>query len=185
MKKIKWICTITTVLMLCLTMLPYPAGAANSGTLLVVVDSSKETYGPELREDVSTQIKKQLQGIVKEQPESKDAANLVLAERSELQKLAEMSGMAKILIVEILPIKTDFSELLFYKALQSEATLRVRLYDAAKNQYLLTEETSGKAANKTYIPYTSVGKKPTVLKAVRQAAADAAKKIALSEEAKK
>lgn len=74
------------------------------------------------------------------------------------------------LVVEILLAKSDVDEVLFYKAIKSEATMKVRLYDAERKQYILNEAVSGVSANKTYIPYTDVGKKHSVLAAVSKAA---------------
>lgn len=160
------------------------------GIFLIVTDSSKEAYGTQLKAAVFSQIRKQLHSPVNQASESKnqntnnETNKINWAEADELLELANRSGSNQILVVEILPIKSDFSDILFYKAIKSEATLRICLYDAAKRQYILTAEVAGTGINKTYIPYTSVGKKPTVWEAVHRAATAAAEKINQNEEAR-
>ncbi|WP_371380793.1 hypothetical protein [Sporomusa aerivorans] len=153
------------------------------GIFLIVTDSSKEAYGPQLKNEVFLQIRYQLKGSVNKESEirNENAGNALneinWAGTAELLELANRFGANQVLEVEILPIKSDFSDILFYKAIKSEATLRIRLYDAVKRRYILTEEVAGIGVNKTYIPYTSVGKKQTVWEAVRKAAKAAAQKI--------
>ncbi len=156
--------------------------------LLIVTDSSKEAYGTQLKNEVFSQLRNQLNVSVNQENEFKNQnTNKVTnkinwAETTELLELANRSGSNQIVVVEILPIKSDFSDILFYKAIKSEATLRIRLYDAIKGQYILTDEVAGTGINKTYIPYTSVGKKQTVWEAVCKATKAAAEKINQSEE---
>ncbi|MGL5513532.1 MAG: hypothetical protein ACRDBM_09925 [Sporomusa sp.] len=139
--------------------------------LVIVVDKSKESYG--IQNEVFSQIKKQLKAGVSSESElltkSNDYGDIAKTEKSQLLELADKTGSNQVLIVEILPIKSDFTEIVFYKALKAESTLRVRLYDARGKQYVLTEEASGVETNKTFIPYTSVGKKRAALKAVHKA----------------
>jgi len=92
-------------------------------------------------------------------------------------ELAGKTGANRVLVVEILPTKSNFREVLFYKAIESEATIKVRLYDAVKKQYVLTEEVTSTGTNKTIIPYTFVGKKVTVLEAVHKAVVIVVQKI--------
>lgn len=47
----------------------------------------------------------------------------------------------------------------FFKTIKSEPTLRIHLYDARRNQYMLTEEVSSTGTNKTFFAYTTVGKR--------------------------
>lgn len=155
--------------------------------LLIVTESSKEPYGTQLKNEVFSQLRNQLNGSVNQESEIKsqntnnETNEINWAETTELLELANRSGSNQIVVVEILPIKSDFSDILFYKAIKSEATLRIRLYDAVKRQYILKDEVVGIGINKTYIPYTSVGKKQTVWEAVRKAAKAAAEKINQSE----
>ena len=157
---------------------------------LIVMDGSKEAYGTQLKAEVFSQLRNQLNGSVHQESEienqntNNETDKINWTEAADLLELADRFGSNRIVVVEILPIKSDFSDILFYKAIKSEATLRIRLYDAVKRQYILTEEVAGTGINKTYIPYTSVGKKPTVWEAVRKAAKAAAEKINQSEEAR-
>jgi hypothetical protein len=156
---------------------------SNDITLLVVVDKSKESYGIQLKSEVYSQLEKQikvatikeneLQAIIK----GNGLADIAEAEKPELLELAAKTGANMVLVVEILPTKSDFNEILFYQAIKSEATIKVRLYDAVKNQYVLTEEVAGTGTNKTMIPYTFVGKKVTVLEAVHKAVVIVAQKV--------
>lgn len=156
--------------------------------LLIVTDSSREAYGPQLTNEVIAQLQKQLNGSVKHysirNTTNNEAGKMNWAQETELTELANRSGFGQIAVIDILPIKSDFKDYLFYKAIKSEVILRICLYDAAKKQYLLTEEAVGTGVNKTYIPYTSVGKKPAVWEAVRNAARAAAEKIKQSGDAR-
>ena len=151
--------------------------------LLIVTDSSKEAYSTQLKNEVFSQLRNQLNSSVNQESEinnqntNNETNKINWAETTELLELANRSGSNQIVVVEILPIKSDFSDILFYKAIKSEATLRIRLYDAVKRQYILTDEVVEIGINKTYIPYTSVGKKQTVWEAVRKATKAAAEKI--------
>jgi hypothetical protein len=138
---------------------------SDKGILLSVVDSSKETYGAELKNKVYTQLSSQLKCSVLEENDE-----IVSAEQPQLLELANKEGAKQVLVVEILPAKTDGDEIIFYKAIKAEATLKVRLYDSERKQYILNEAVSGVYTNKTYIPYTDVGKKHSVLAAVSKAA---------------
>lgn len=155
----------------------------NKGTFLYVVDKSKESYGAQLRSDVYAQLEKQLKiEIVKESElqgllASIDLENISKAEQPELLEIVTKAGVNRLIVVEILPTKSEFTQVLFYQAIKSEATLKVRFYDAVKRQYLLNEEEVSTNINKTMIPYTFVGKKSTVLKAVHKAAMISAERI--------
>lgn len=156
-------------------------GGADQGILLVIVDQSKETYGTEMKNQVYNQLKSQVKGFINEgnalNDSSSDNDAIAKAEQPELLQLANDKGAKQVLLVEILPTKSDFSDIIFYKAIKSEATLRVRLYDATTKQYRLNETVSGIDTNKTYIPYTGVGKKVTVLEAVHKATDIVAQKV--------
>jgi len=156
---------------------------SNVVTLLVVVDKSKESYGNQLKSEVYSQLGKQLKGAVIKANELQDVMidnsfdNISEAEKPELLALAVKTGVNRVLVVEILPTKSDFKDIICYKAITSEATIKVRLYDAVKKQYELAEEVASTNTNKTIIPYTSVGKKVTVLKAVHKAVVIVAQKV--------
>lgn len=153
------------------------------GILLLVADKSKETYGSQLKNDVYTQLERQLKvPVIKERElqgmtKSDGLEDMSKAEQPELLELAVKNGANLVLVVEILPTKSDFREILFYQAIKSEATLKVRLYDAVKKQYVLAEEIASTGSNTTMIPYTFVGKKITVLETVHKAADIVAQKI--------
>ncbi len=152
-------------------------------TALVVVDKSKESYGIELKNEVYTYLEKELKVVVTKENElqnimkSNGFAEIGKAEKPELSDLAAKTGANLVLVVEILPTKSDITQIMFYQAIKSEATLKVRLYDATKQQYVLAEEIGSTDNNKTYIPYTFVGKKVTVVEAVRKAAVIVAQKV--------
>jgi hypothetical protein len=156
---------------------------SDENTLLLVVDKSKESYGSQLKNDVYTQLETQLKvPLIKERElqnimKSDSLEDMSKAEQPELLELAGKTGANLVLVVEILPTKSDFKEILFYQAIKSEATFKVRLYDPIKKQYVLAEEVASTATNKTMIPSTFVGKKITVLEAVHKAAAIVAQKI--------
>lgn len=159
-----------------------PPSPSTNDMLLIVIDNSKEPYGSELQNEVTARLKKRFMNIACEASElsgntSKDSGEWFKAEQPALAELAQKTGAAQVLLVEILPTKSDFSDLFLYKSIQSVATLKIRLYDAGKQQYIMHEEIAGTGTNKTFIPYTSVGKKVTVLEAVRQAADIAARKV--------
>jgi len=155
----------------------------NEVTFLVVVDKSKESYGNQLKGEVYSQLEKQLKVAIIKENELQDVMtgnsfdNIGEAEKPELLELAVKTGANRVLVVEILPTKSDFKDIICYKAITSEATIKVRLYDAVKKQYVLTEEVASTNTNKTIIPYTSVGKKVTVLEAVRKAVIIVAQKV--------
>lgn len=151
--------------------------------LLVVADESRETYGIQLKNEVYTQLEKQLKIAICKDSESQDKitnysfGEISKAEKPDLFALAAKTGVNKVLVVEILPTKSDFSEILFYQSIKSEATIKVRLYDAVKQQYVLTEEIRSTGLNKTIIPYTFVGKKVTVVEAVQKATTIVAQRV--------
>ncbi|MCC5464737.1 hypothetical protein [Pelosinus baikalensis] len=155
---------------------------SNQEVLLLIVDQSKETYGTQLQSEVFTQLKKQLKAAVMKESElinqsSHEIDKIAKVEQPELLELAKKTGADQVLVVEILPVKSDFSDIVFYKAIRSDATLRIRLYDVARKQYVLSEDVAGTDTNKTFIPYTSVGKKVTVLEAIHKATDMAAQKV--------
>lgn len=143
--------------------------------LLVVVDKSKEAYGIQLKNQVYDQLEKQLKFSIvpknklQEIDKDNDLEKITEAEKPELSDLAAKNSVNRLLVVEILPTKSDFSEILFYQAIKSEATIKVRLYDAVEKQYILTAEIGSTDTNTTIIPYTFVGRKVTVLEAVHKA----------------
>jgi len=155
---------------------------SNQEVLLLIVDKSKETYGTQLQNEVFTQLKKQLKAAVMKESEllnqsGHEIDKIAKAEQPELLELAKKTGADQVLVVEIWPVKSDFSDIVFYKAIRSDATLRIRLYDMARKQYVLSEDVAGTDTNKTFIPYTSVGKKVTVLEAIHKATDMAAQKV--------
>lgn len=156
---------------------------SDSGILLFVIDKSKEPYGIQLQNEILTQLKKQLKVAVTEESKlqngskSNGSDKIAKAEQPELLELANQTSSNQVLVVEILPVKSDLNEFLFYKSLKSEVTLRIRLFDAGKKQYMLHEEVSSTGTNKTFLPYTSVGKKVTVLEAVHKVTDIVAQKV--------
>lgn len=138
---------------------------SDKGILLAVVDHSKESYGTELKNKVYTQLNSQLKCSTLEENDQ-----IVTAEQPQLLDIVQNAGAKQVLVVEILPAKSDVSEILFYRGIKSEATLKVRLYDAEKKQYILNEAISCAYNNQTFIPFTDVGKKHSVLAAVSKAA---------------
>ena len=156
---------------------------SNDSTLLLVVDKSKESYGSQLKNDLCTQFKKQLnvmvlkENDVRDRIKNDDLEKISQLEQPELLELATKSGVRFVIVAEILPTKSDFREILFYQAIKSEATLKVRLYDAVKKQYVLIEEVASTGTNTTMLPYTFVGKKKTVLEAVHKATIIAVQKV--------
>jgi hypothetical protein len=145
----------------------------------VVVDSSHEKYGGELKKDVILKLDKQMPGceIGSNDLKATTLEQLQLGDRQYLSTLAKDLGTNSILTVEILPVKSDYSDLLYYKNIKTVATLRVRLYNAVTKQYTLTEDVIGRGSNTTYLPYTSIGKKPPVKEAVRKATDAGSQKI--------
>lgn len=156
---------------------------SNDQALLFVIDKSKESYGGQLRNDVYTQLEAQLHVIVlkesdvKERIKNDDCKEISQWEQPELLDLASKMGVKFVLVVEILPAKSDFKEILFYQAIKSEATLKVRLYDATQKRYVMVEEMASTGINKTMFPYTFVGKKKTVLEAVHKTANIVAERV--------
>jgi hypothetical protein len=155
----------------------------NDNALLLVIDKSKESYGSQLQNDVYTQLEKQLHVIVLKESDVKDrikndnCKEISQLEQPELLELASKAGVKFVLVVEIMPTKSDFKEILFYQAIKSEATLKVRLYDAIKKRYVLVEEMASTGINKTMFPYTFVGKKKTVLEAVHRTTSIVVEKV--------
>lgn len=188
MKKIQYCFSTLLVVMICVGLIAVctaneSKSVCDKGMLLVVVDKSKESYGDQLRNEVYTQLKSQLKCSLLEESglqnsmSSHEYDEISKAEQSQLLELANKKGTNQVLVVEILPTKSEFNDSIFYKAIKSEATLRVRLYDRATKQYIENEEVVGIGTNKTYIPYTGVGKKVTVLEAVHQATDLVAQKV--------
>jgi len=177
------LCAITMMIVCFGSTLVCLANDNKDVTALVVVDKSKESYGIELKNNVYTQLEKELKVVVAKENElqyimkSNAFAEMERAEKPELSDLAAKTGAKFILVVEILPTKSDMTQILFYQAIKSEATLKVRLYDATKKQYVLAEEIGSTGSNKTYIPYTFVGKKVTVMEAVRKAVVIVVQKV--------
>lgn len=132
--------------------------------LLVIDDLSQETYGAELTALVYKQLQGSIPGLLI--AEDVAAANL---EQADLRAMAIQKNAKQILFVEILPTKSDFKDIIFYKQLRSQATLQIRLYDRESQKYLMRETVIGIDQNTTWIPYTGVGKKVTVQKAVQNA----------------
>jgi len=105
--------------------------------LLFVVDNSKESY--DLQNEVFSQLNSQLKDAASEGSELQNKSDdlgftdISRAEQPELLKLANETDSNQILIIEILPVKTDFDQILFYNAIKAEATLKIRLYDAERN----------------------------------------------------
>ncbi len=138
---------------------------AEQQVLLVVEDLSQEAYGAELKDLIYKQLQGQIEGLVLAQ--GVEVENL---EQSDLQILAKQNNARQVLLVEILPTKSDFKDIVFYKQIRSQATLQIRLYDQTGHKYLMRETVIGTDQNTTWIPYTGVGKKVTVQKAVQNAA---------------
>lgn len=188
MKKIQYFFSTLLVVMICVGLIAVctaneSMSVSDKGMLLVVVDKSKESYGDQLKNEVYTQLKSQLKCSLLEESglqnstSSHEYDEISKAEQSQLLELAIKKGTNQVLVVEILPTKSEFNDSIIYKAIKSEATLRVRLYDRATKQYVENEEVVGIGTNKTYIPYTGVGKKVTVLEAVQQATDLVAQKV--------
>lgn len=166
---------ILVVLFIVLAALPVSAAPANPGSIpLIIVDSSKEPYGSELKSEIAAQLGKKLPcrpielNLIK---------NLESGDKEDLNNLANAVGSDYILIVDILPIKVDFCEALVYKSLKTDATLRVRLYKSTEKQYIVNEDIAGQGSNTTLIPWTSIGKKPAALEAVHKAISATAQRI--------
>lgn len=188
MKKIQCFFSTMFVLMICFGLITVctaneSKSVSDKGMLLIVVDKSKESYGDQLKNEVYTQLKNQLKCPLLEESGLQNSMNsheydeISKAEQLQLLELANKKGTNQVLVVEILPTKSEFNDSIIYKAIKSEATLKVRLYDRATKQYVENEEVVGIGTNKTYIPYTGVGKKVTVLEAVHQATELIAQKV--------
>ncbi len=160
--------------------------SAKEATILIIVDSSKEAYGSQLKSEVCTQLEKQLLIHAAEEKELQETIKglgfeeISKAEKPELAKMAEKMGVNKVVIVEILPAMVEYNQIIFCQTIKADATLRIRLYDADKGQYVLMEDSSGKGSNKTLLPYMSIGTKPAVLEAVHKAALVATEKIKMT-----
>lgn len=159
------------------------ANESKDVTAVVIIDKSKEPYGMELKNEVSTYLEKELKVVVIKEKElqelmkNNDFTEVGRAEQPELAALATKAGAKFILVVEILPNKSDITQIVFYQGIKSEATLQVRLYDSSKQQYILAEVIGSVGSNKTYIPYTFVGKKVAVLESLRKAMVIIAQKV--------
>ncbi|MDU2064700.1 MAG: hypothetical protein E6713_07630 [Sporomusaceae bacterium] len=157
--------------------------SAREDVLLVVVDSSKEAYGSQLKKEVNQQLETHLslQGSTEQKIETmiqefgvNEFSNV---EKPELAELTKKMGVHKAVIVEILPAMIEYNQIASFQKIQADATLRIRLYDADKEQYIFMGNISGKGSNKTFLPFTSIGTKPAVLEAVQKAALVATEKI--------
>lgn len=137
----------------------------------VVVDSCHEKYGGQLKKEIISKLDKQMPDCEIDGSDLKATTleQLQLGDRQYLSTLAKDLGTNSILTVEILPVKSDYNDLLYYKNIKTVATLRVRLYNAVTKQYTLTEDIIGRGSNTTLIPYTSIGKKSPVREAVQKA----------------
>jgi len=157
--------------------------SAQESIRLVIVDHSKAAYGIQLKSEVCTQLEKQLsirstqKNELREVIKGLDLEEISKAEKHELALMTEKMGVNKIIIVEILPAMIEYNQIVFCQTIKADATLRIRLYDADKGQYVLREDSSGKGSNKTFIPYTSIGTKPAVQEAVHNATLVAANQI--------
>ena len=89
-------------------------GSQRPEILLIVTDSSKEAYGTQLKDEVFSQLRNQLNGSVNQESEIKnqnannETNKIHWAETAELLEMANRSGSNQIVVVEILPIKSDF-----------------------------------------------------------------------------
>jgi hypothetical protein len=102
---------------------------------------------------------------------STEQKKTVIVEKEDIAIIAGLIGAKKLLVVEMLPFKADFRQVLFYQAVKTTATFRVRLYDATEDKYVYREDILSQSCNSTVIPYTSVGKKSAVFEAVHKAVA--------------
>jgi len=157
--------------------------SAQESIRLVIVDHSKAAYGIQLKSEVGTQLEKQLSIRSTQENELREVIkglgfeDISKAEKHELALITEKMGVNKIIIVEILPAMIEYNQIVLCQTIKADATLRIRLYDADKGQYVLREDSSGKGSNKTFIPYTSIGTKPAVKEAVHNATLVAANEI--------
>jgi hypothetical protein len=160
--------------------LPVHASSTNPENIrFIVMDSSKETYGNEMKSEITAKLDKQLPGgeIVNKDLRENTLEKLQLEDQQDLNSLAKELGTNSLLTVEILPIKSDYRDLLYYKNIKTVATLRVRLYNTITQKYTLIEDVIGRGSNTTWLPYTSIGKKSPVKEAVRKATDAGIKKI--------
>ncbi|SFM27386.1 hypothetical protein [Pelosinus propionicus] len=163
-------------------MMAFPVYASNAnpeGVRFVVMDSCKEKYGNELKNEITAKLEKQLPGgeMISKDLRENTLEKLQLGDQKDLNSLAKELGSKYVLTVEILPVKSDYSDLLYYKNIKTVATLRIRLYNTITQKYALSEDVIGRGSNTTWLPYTSIGKKPPVKEAVRKATEDGIKKI--------
>jgi hypothetical protein len=163
---------IVLVTMFVMLIVPVSASPMNPENIrFVVIDSSKETYGSELKNEITSKLDKQMPGcqIARNDLGRNTLDQLQRGDRQDLNSLAKDMGTNDLLTVEILPVKVDYREMLFYKKFRTDATLRLRLYNAATQQYTLVEDVAGHGSNTTIIPYTSVSTKPAVEEAIKKA----------------
>lgn len=179
-KKLFFICLLT---ILSLGLIPVCQASGKEAVILAVVNHSKEAYGDQVKSEVCRQFdKQQLVSAVAEKDLKVITTmfgcdELSKAEKPELGKIAEKTGVNKVVIVEILPAMIQYNQIILYQVIKAEATLRIRVYDAGKAQYTLREDIAGQGNNQTFLPYTSLGTKPAVLEAVHRAALIATEKI--------
>ena len=174
----KSLCILVTMFV----MLTFPVHASSTNPeniRFIVMDSSKETYGNELKSEITAKLNKQMPGgeIVSKDLRENTLEKLQLEDQQDLNSLAKELGTNSLLTVEILPVKSDYRDLLYYKNIKTVATLRVRLYNAITQNYTLIEDVIGRGSNTTWLPYTSIGKKSPVKEAVRKATDAGIKKI--------
>lgn len=149
------------------------------GVVCLVVDNSQENFGQKLRQTVEEELSKKFTThriSLRELPAT-DVSEAWRMEKNDFADLARQSGANQVAVIEILPARISYQQVLFCEFMKAKATLRIRYYDAQTDQYLLWEDVSGNGDNKTLFPWTSIGTKPAVVEAVHHAADFAAQKI--------
>jgi hypothetical protein len=181
-KEIKYMYKSLCILVTTFVMLTFPVHASFTNPediRFIVINSSKETYGNELKSEITAKLDKHIPGgeIVNEDLRENMLEKLQLEDQQDLNSLAKELGTNSLLTVEILPVKSDYHDLLYYKNIKTVATLRVRLYNAITQKYTLIEDVIGRGSNTTWLPYTSIGKRSPVKEAVRKATDAGIKRI--------
>lgn len=153
--------------------------AAQKGVVCLVVDNSQENFGNELRQAVGEELSKEFttKMIPLQELTATDSSKVCRMEKFDFADLARQNGADQVAVIEILPARISYQQVLFCEFMKAKATLRIRYYDALTDQYLLWEDVSGSGDNKTLFPWTSIGTKPAVAEAVHHAADFAAEKI--------
>lgn len=174
----KSLCILVTTFAM-LTFPVYASSANPEDIRFIVVNSSKETYGNELKSEITAKLDKHMPDgeILNTDLRENTLEELQLEDQQDLNSLAKELGTNSLLTVEILPVKSDYHDLLYYKNIKTVATLRVRLYNVSTQKYTLIEDVTGRGSNTTWLPYTSIGKKSPVKEAVRKATDAGIKKI--------